>query len=132
MEARNPCECAPGARHGGRRDQGPAVGESITEGTLNRWLKPDGAYVKVDEPLYELGTDKATQEIAAPVAGMLTTKVKEGDTVAVGAVVATIDTSAQGTAPKQPRRQASGAEVGGQSSEAGARTQLAAGLAAGL
>ena len=49
----------------------PAVGESISEGTLNRWLKPDGAYVKVDEPLYELGTDKATQEIAAPVAGVL-------------------------------------------------------------
>jgi 2-oxoglutarate dehydrogenase E2 component (dihydrolipoamide succinyltransferase) len=73
----------------------PAVGESITEGTLNRWLKPSGAFVKVDEPLYELGTDKATQEIAAPVAGVLTTKVKEGDTVTVGAVVATIDTSAK-------------------------------------
>lgn len=75
----------------------PAVGESITEGTLNRWLKSSGAYVKVDEPLYELGTDKATQEIAAPVAGQLTTKVKEGDTVAVGTIVATIDTAA--TAP---------------------------------
>jgi len=75
----------------------PAVGESITEGTLNRWLKPSGSYVKVDEPLYELGTDKATQEIAAPVSGVLTTKVKEGDTVTVGAVVATIDTTA--TAP---------------------------------
>ena len=49
----------------------PAAGESITEGTLNRWLKPDGAYVKVDEPLFELGTDKATQEVAAPVAGVL-------------------------------------------------------------
>ena len=73
----------------------PAVGESITEGTLNRWLKPSGAYVKVDEPLYELGTDKATQEVAAPVSGVLTTKVKEGDTVTVGAVVATIDTSAK-------------------------------------
>jgi 2-oxoglutarate dehydrogenase E2 component (dihydrolipoamide succinyltransferase) len=78
----------------------PAVGESISEGTLNRWLKPNGAYVKVDESLYELGTDKATQEIAAPVAGVLTIKVKEGDTVAVGAVVATIDTNA--TAPAGP------------------------------
>jgi 2-oxoglutarate dehydrogenase E2 component (dihydrolipoamide succinyltransferase) len=85
----------------------PAVGESITEGTLNRWLKPSGAYVKVDEPLYELGTDKATQEVAAPVSGVLTTKVKEGDTVTVGAVVATIDTSA--TAPTS--------EVRGQRSE---------------
>src|SRR5205823_13088649 len=44
----------------------PRAGESISEATLNRWLKPDGSYVKVDEPLYELGTDKATQEVAAP------------------------------------------------------------------
>jgi 2-oxoglutarate dehydrogenase E2 component (dihydrolipoamide succinyltransferase) len=92
----------------------PQVGESITEGTLTRWLKPDGAYVKVDEPLYELGTDKATQEIAAPVAGMLAMKVREGETVAVGTVVATIDTSA-----KAPAAEAGGqkSEVGGQRSE---------------
>jgi 2-oxoglutarate dehydrogenase E2 component (dihydrolipoamide succinyltransferase) len=70
----------------------PPAGESITEGTLNRWLKPDGAYVKADEPLFELGTDKATQEVAAPVSGQLKIHVKEGQTVAVGAVVATIDT----------------------------------------
>jgi len=76
----------------------PQAGESISEGTLNRWLKPDGAYVKVDEPLYELGTDKATQEVAAPVAGVLKILVKEGETVAVGAVVATIDTSAKAPA----------------------------------
>ena len=76
----------------------PQAGESITEGTLNRWLKPDGAYVKVDEPLYELGTDKATQEVAAPVAGKLKILVKEGETVAVGAVVAKIDTSAKAPA----------------------------------
>ena len=54
-----------------KRSRFPRAGESITEGTLNRWLKPDGAFVKVDEPLYELGTDKATQEVAAPVAGVL-------------------------------------------------------------
>ena len=47
----------------------PKAGESITEATLNRWLKPDGAFVKVDEPLFEMGTDKASQEVAAPVAG---------------------------------------------------------------
>jgi 2-oxoglutarate dehydrogenase E2 component (dihydrolipoamide succinyltransferase) len=79
----------------------PQAGESISEGTLNRWLKPDGAYVKVDEPLYELGTDKATQEVAAPVAGKLKILVKEGETVAVGAVVAKIDTSAKAPA-EQP------------------------------
>ncbi len=73
----------------------PQAGESISEGTLNRWLKPDGSYVKVDEPLYELGTDKATQEVAAPVAGVLKILVPEGQTVQVGAVVAKIDTDAK-------------------------------------
>ena len=76
----------------------PRAGESIAEGTLNRWLKPDGAFVKVDEPLYELGTDKAAQEIAAPVAGVLKILVKEGETVAIGAVVAQIDTDAKAPA----------------------------------
>jgi 2-oxoglutarate dehydrogenase E2 component (dihydrolipoamide succinyltransferase) len=78
----------------------PRAGESITEGTLNRWLKPDGAYVKADEPLFELGTDKATQEVAAPVAGVVKILVHEGQTVAVGAVVATIDSAAK--APAAP------------------------------
>ncbi len=85
----------------------PPAGESISEGTLNRWLKADGAYVKVDEPLYELGTDKATQEVAAPVAGQLKIVVPEGQTVAVGAVVARIDTSAKAPARqyhRPPRR----------------------------
>ncbi|HEV3438259.1 MAG TPA: 2-oxoglutarate dehydrogenase complex dihydrolipoyllysine-residue succinyltransferase [Gemmata sp.] len=81
----------------------PRAGESITEGTLNRWLKPDGAYVKADEPLFELGTDKATQEVAAPVAGVVKILVQEGQTVAVGAVVATINTDAKApTAPATP------------------------------
>lgn len=73
----------------------PKAGESIAEGTLNRWFKPDGAFVKVDEPLYELGTDKAAQEVAAPVTGVLKILVKEGETVAIGAVVAQIDTDAK-------------------------------------
>jgi 2-oxoglutarate dehydrogenase E2 component (dihydrolipoamide succinyltransferase) len=76
----------------------PRAGESIAEGTLNRWLKPDGAFVKIDEPLYELGTDKAAQEVAAPVAGVLKILVKEGETVAIGAVVAQIDTDAKAPA----------------------------------
>src|SRR4051794_3807457 len=78
----------------------PRPGESITEATINRWLKADGDYVKVDEPLYELGTDKATQEVAAPVAGALKILVKEGETVAVESVVAQIDTSAKAPAHK--------------------------------
>src|SRR5437763_1517254 len=44
----------------------PRAGESITEATVNRWLKPDGDYVNVDDPLVELGTDKASQEVRAP------------------------------------------------------------------
>ena len=80
----------------------PQAGESITEGTLNRWLKADGAYVKADEPLYELGTDKATQEVAAPVSGIVKLLVQEGQTVAVGAVVATIDTAAKAPAGSPP------------------------------
>src|SRR5438067_4565465 len=76
----------------------PRAGESISEATLNRWLKPDGALVQVDDPLFELGTDKATQEVAAPVAGRLKHRAKEGDTVAVDAVVAEIDTDAKAPA----------------------------------
>jgi 2-oxoglutarate dehydrogenase E2 component (dihydrolipoamide succinyltransferase) len=76
----------------------PRAGESISEATLNRWLQPDGAVVKVDDPLFELGTDKATQDVAAPVAGKLKHRAKEGDTVAVDAVVAEIDTDAKAEA----------------------------------
>jgi 2-oxoglutarate dehydrogenase E2 component (dihydrolipoamide succinyltransferase) len=87
----------------------PQAGESISEGTLNRWLKPDGAYVKVDEPLYELGTDKATQEVAAPVAGVLKVLVPEGQTVQVGAVVAKIDTDAKAPATQPAPKPAAAA-----------------------
>src|SRR5438067_8261910 len=87
----------------------PRAGESISEATLNRWLKPDGALVQVDDPLFELGTDKATQEVAAPVAGRLRHRAKEGDTVAVDAVVAEIDTDAKAAvAPASPGRPAGG------------------------
>ncbi|MBX9584277.1 MAG: 2-oxoglutarate dehydrogenase complex dihydrolipoyllysine-residue succinyltransferase [Gemmataceae bacterium] len=77
----------------------PRAGESIAEATVNRWLAADGAYVTVDQPLFELGTDKATQEVAAQVAGVLRHKAKEGDVVAVDAVVAEIDTDAKAPAP---------------------------------
>src|SRR5215510_5445032 len=89
----------------------PRAGESISEATLNRWLKPDGSFVKVDEPLVELGTDKATQEVAAPVAGVLKALVKEGATVAVDSVFAEINTDAKEpaeakqAAPASPGRQ---------------------------
>ncbi|MCS7269490.1 MAG: 2-oxoglutarate dehydrogenase complex dihydrolipoyllysine-residue succinyltransferase [Gemmataceae bacterium] len=72
----------------------PTVGESISEATLNRWLKPDGAWVQVDEPIAELGTDKATQELPAPATGRLSLRVREGETVKVGSLIAVIDTDA--------------------------------------
>lgn len=70
----------------------PALGESISEVTLNRWLKPDGAWVHADEPVVELGTDKAAQELPAPVAGKLNQRVREGEMVRIGTVIALIDT----------------------------------------
>jgi 2-oxoglutarate dehydrogenase E2 component (dihydrolipoamide succinyltransferase) len=86
----------------------PQAGESITEATVNRWLKPDGASVAVDEPLVELGTDKATQEVPAPAAGVLKIIVPEGKTVTVGTVVAEIDTEASGGRKPPESEKASG------------------------
>jgi 2-oxoglutarate dehydrogenase E2 component (dihydrolipoamide succinyltransferase) len=72
----------------------PSVGESITEGTLARWLKPDGARVQANEPVFELETDKAAQEVAAPAAGILKHGASEGEKVSVGQVVGQIDPAA--------------------------------------
>ena len=69
----------------------PQMGESITEGTLTKWLKNIGDTVARDEPIFEISTDKVDAEIPSPVAGTLTAiKVKEGETVQVGSVVAVI------------------------------------------
>ncbi|MFM7592967.1 MAG: 2-oxoglutarate dehydrogenase complex dihydrolipoyllysine-residue succinyltransferase, partial [Isosphaeraceae bacterium] len=71
----------------------PSVGESVTEGVLSRWIKKSGDYVKAGEGLFELETDKATQEVRAPASGVLLASIKEGTTVAIGSVVGSIDTS---------------------------------------
>ena len=69
----------------------PQMGESIVEGTIVRWIKKVGDAVDRDEPLFEISTDKVDAEIPSPAAGVLTEiKVKEGETVAVDSVVATI------------------------------------------
>jgi len=68
----------------------PAVGESIAEVTLTKWLKQDGDVVVMDEVIAELESDKATFELPAETAGVLHTIAKEGDTLAIGAIVATI------------------------------------------
>jgi 2-oxoglutarate dehydrogenase E2 component (dihydrolipoamide succinyltransferase) len=78
----------------------PSVGESITEGTLARWLKADGAAVEAGEPLFELETDKASTSVPAPARGVLKIQVGEGETVAIGATVGAIDAAAaQATRP---------------------------------
>ncbi|MEB0262370.1 MULTISPECIES: 2-oxoglutarate dehydrogenase complex dihydrolipoyllysine-residue succinyltransferase [unclassified Mucilaginibacter] len=78
----------------------PPVGESITEVTLSHWMKKDGDAVEMDEAIAELESDKATFELTAEKAGTLKTIAKEGDTLAIGAVVCTIEGSgASATAP---------------------------------
>ncbi|HET6635232.1 MAG TPA: 2-oxoglutarate dehydrogenase, E2 component, dihydrolipoamide succinyltransferase [Streptomyces sp.] len=72
----------------------PALGESVTEGTVTRWLKAVGDSVEADEPLLEVSTDKVDTEIPSPVAGtLLEIKANEDDTVEVGAVLAVVGSS---------------------------------------
>jgi 2-oxoglutarate dehydrogenase E2 component (dihydrolipoamide succinyltransferase) len=79
--------------------QVPALGESITEGTLAQWLKKPGEAVAADEAIASLETDKVSVEVPSPVAGVLAEQlVKEGDTVAVGAAIARIDESGKAEA----------------------------------
>ena len=80
----------------------PQLGESVTEGTVTRWLKKEGERVEADEPLLEVSTDKVDTEIPSPVSGVLRgITVAEDETVAVGAELAVIDEegSAPGAAP---------------------------------
>jgi pyruvate dehydrogenase E2 component (dihydrolipoamide acetyltransferase) len=75
----------------------PQLGESVTEGTVTRWLKKEGERVEADEPLLEVSTDKVDTEIPSPVSGILRgITVAEDETVAVGAELAVIDESADG------------------------------------
>jgi pyruvate dehydrogenase E2 component (dihydrolipoamide acetyltransferase) len=78
----------------------PRLGESVTEGTVTRWLKKEGDQVAVDEPLLEVSTDKVDTEIPSPVAGVLSKiTVAEDETVEVGSELAVIDDGSAGGAP---------------------------------
>src|SRR5438046_884449 len=81
----------------------PSAGESVTEAVLARWLKKDGEYAKLDEPVAELETDKATAEVVAPAAGTVRAAIAEGTTVPVGAVIGRIE---EGAAQPSPTPQA--------------------------
>uniref|UniRef100_UPI000B25104E biotin/lipoyl-containing protein n=1 Tax=Microtetraspora niveoalba TaxID=46175 RepID=UPI000B25104E len=84
----------------------PQLGESVTEGTVTRWLKKEGERVEADEPLLEVSTDKVDTEIPSPSAGYLTKiLVAEDETVEVGAELAVIDESAA-AAPAVPAAEA--------------------------
>src|SRR5947199_7270031 len=79
----------------------PTLGESVTEATIGKWFKKTGDPVAVDEPLVELETDKVTIEVPAPAAGVLSDiAAKDGDTVAVGALLGQITDGAGATAAK--------------------------------
>ncbi len=79
----------------------PALGESVSEATVGRWFKTAGEHVKADEPVVELETDKVTLEVNAPASGVLSEiVVKEGDTVAVGALLGQIGDGPAAAAPK--------------------------------
>ncbi|MGW7579051.1 biotin/lipoyl-containing protein, partial [Streptomyces sp. NPDC054765] len=91
----------------------PALGESVTEGTVTRWLKAEGERVEADEPLLEVSTDKVDTEIPAPAAGVLSAiKVAEDETVEVGAELALIDdgTGAPAAEPAPAAAEAPAAE----------------------
>ncbi|WP_345337935.1 biotin/lipoyl-containing protein, partial [Actinomadura viridis] len=78
----------------------PQLGESVTEGTVTRWLKKEGEHVETDEPLLEVSTDKVDTEIPSPASGTLTSiKVAEDETVEVGAELAIIGEGGEGGAP---------------------------------
>lgn len=76
----------------------PAVGESITEAVIGKWEKKSGDFVKMNDVLLLLETDKASVEVAAEKDGVLTISVQAGETVKIGATIASIDTAATGTA----------------------------------
>ncbi|MBX3094115.1 MAG: 2-oxo acid dehydrogenase subunit E2 [Cryobacterium sp.] len=91
----------------------PALGESVTEGTVTRWLKQVGDQVAVDEPLVEVSTDKVDTEIPSPIAGVLEQiLVQEDETVEVGSPLAIVgDGSGGGAAPAAPAAEAPAAPV---------------------
>ncbi|GAB3488787.1 2-oxo acid dehydrogenase subunit E2 [Flexivirga lutea] len=92
---------------GGEKITMPALGESVTEGTITRWLKAEGDDVEVDEPLLEVSTDKVDTEVPSPVAGKLTKiLVQEDETVPVGADLAVVGGEVSGGGAPAPQQEA--------------------------
>jgi pyruvate dehydrogenase E2 component (dihydrolipoamide acetyltransferase) len=115
-EGEGEAEAAPAAAASGDGETAtvtmPELGESITEGTITRWLKQEGDRVEVDEPLFEISTDKVDTEVPSPVAGVLQSiKVQADETVEVGAELAVIGTDGGGKAAKPKAEPAEEAEA---------------------
>ena len=109
----------------------PSVGESITSGVLGVWNKPDGAYVKPGEPIFEIETDKVTAEVVAESPGKLKHLAKAGDTVQIGQVVASIDEKAPAPAETSPAKQEAGNGAREKTSRLEASAPVAAAAARG-
>src|SRR5919201_7123160 len=89
----------------------PRLGESVTEGTVTRWLKQEGDRVEVDEPLLEVSTDKVDTEIPSPAAGVLSRiVVSEDETAEVGSELAVISGEGEAAAPAEVPAAAPAAE----------------------
>lgn len=118
----------------------PNLGESISNVTFSKWLKPDGSTVAMDEPLCEIETEKANQELSADSAGKLIWVAKEGEDLPVGALFAKIDTDASGisapapaapaTAPATPAAPATANYATGHPSPAASKILTEAGMPA--
>ncbi|MEZ4939806.1 MAG: 2-oxoglutarate dehydrogenase complex dihydrolipoyllysine-residue succinyltransferase [Saprospiraceae bacterium] len=111
----------------------PNLGESITTITFSKWLKPDGSSVEMDEPLCEIETEKANQELSADKAGKLIWVAKEGEDLEIGALFAKIDTDAAGEPSSESN---AGSSTGGSDkqqevSAPAVETESAAGYASG-
>jgi 2-oxoglutarate dehydrogenase E2 component (dihydrolipoamide succinyltransferase) len=111
----------------------PNLGESITNVTFSKWLKPDGSQVGMDEPLCEIETEKANQELSADAAGKLIWVAKEGEDLEVGALFAKIDSDAAGSSavpapapPKTEEKPAAPAQASKESYAAGHPSPAAA------
>ena len=92
----------------------PALGESVTEGTVSRWLKQVGDTVEADEPLLEVSTDKVDTEIPSPASGvLLEIKAQEDETVEVGAVLAVIGEPSEADGQAAPAPEAPAEEAAG-------------------
>ena len=105
----------------------PNLGESISSVTFAKWLKPDGSTVGMDDPLCEIETEKANQELSADSAGKLIWVAKEGEDLAVGAVFAKIDTEASGSTSASSSKTEQPAETPVATPAASATTNYATG-----